>query len=116
MRMRAALLALLSILACGTLPAPPPAASELIGTRVIISFNWENPTSVLSAMSLAGTLISVDHESVLVRIDDEMTSEPQRRVVKGLEKWGKIELEEEGTLARVARKEIADLRPYPPTP
>ena len=95
---------------------PPPPASELVGTEVMIAFEWSEPSSVLESLLVVGTLVRVEDEFSVVDIRRSVRNDYQRAQIDALERHGKLVRGPDGETVLVRRGEVADLRPYSPPP
>ena len=80
----------------------------------MISFVWDEPSSVLHSMVFVGTLIEVRDDAVIVKRRDDVRSDELERVEAALRKGGKIERDARPGCVKVPRRGISRLVAYPP--
>lgn len=63
---------------------------DLVGHVVVITFVWKNPTSVIKAINLRGSVVGIDRDFVYLRLSDEDLARNRKEYVEALLKSGKI--------------------------
>jgi len=88
----------------------PSDPSQFVGKEVLVSFKWPEPTSVLESLLLAGVLVRVEKDVLVIHIGNSVRSEQQERRVDALEVHGKLKRDRGNYSVHVYRSQIADLR------